>query len=66
MLYYNHQEKRGAHTMRYFINRRTGGLTTTNDTVEAERLQTVGFTEISKQEYDVEYIFAWKVATGEW
>lgn len=52
--------------MRYFINKRTGGLTTTNDTAEAERLQTVGFTEISKQEYDVEYTIAWRVATGEW
>lgn len=52
--------------MRYFINNRTGGLTCTEDAVEAERLMTVGFREIDKDTYAVEYKWAWDIATGNW
>lgn len=52
--------------MRYFINDRTGGLTCTEDAVEAERLMTVGFKEIDEDTYAVEYKWAWDIATGNW
>ena len=52
--------------MRYFINDRTGGLTCTEDAVEAERLMTVGFREISEEAYKIEYKIAWDIAVGNW
>lgn len=52
--------------MRYFINDRTGGMTSTDNVAEAERLMTVGFREISEEAYDAEYRRAWAIATGNW
>lgn len=52
--------------MRYFINNRTGGLTSTDNAVEAERLLAVGFKEIDKDTYAAEYKRAWDIATGNW
>lgn len=52
--------------MRYFINNRTGGMTSTDNATEAERLMTVGFREISEEAYDAEDRRAWAIATGTW
>ena len=52
--------------MKYFINYRTGGLTTTDNEIEAKRLMSVGFTEISEEIYNMLYREAWDIATGNW
>ena len=52
--------------MRYFIDKQTGGLTCTSDATEAERLKTVGFTEIDEETYTVEYKLAWDSVVGNW
>ena len=52
--------------MKYFINYKTGGLTCTDNIVEAERLINVGLTEITKEIYIVEYTRAWAIAVNNW
>lgn len=52
--------------MRYFINNKTGGLTRTDNPIEAERLMSVGFTEISEETYEIEYKRAWDIVVGNW
>lgn len=52
--------------MKYFINEKTGGLITANDDKEAERLISIGFTEVSKTVYEIEYRKAYIAATKEW
>ena len=50
--------------MKYFINYKTGGLICTDNIAEAERLINVGFTEITKEIYVVEYTRAWAIAVN--
>ena len=52
--------------MKYFINYKTGGLTCTDNIAEAERLINVGFTEITKEIYVIEYTRAWNIAVNNW
>ena len=52
--------------MKYFINEKTSGLVTTNDDREAKRLVLVGFTEVTKTVYEIEYRKAYSTATKEW
>lgn len=46
--------------------KKTGGLVTTNDDKEAKRLASVGFTEVTKIVYKIEYRKAYSAATKEW
>ena len=55
-----------VYIMKYFINYKTGGLTRTDSIAEAERLINVGFTEITKEIYIVEYTRAWNIAVNNW
>lgn len=52
--------------MKYFINEKTGGLVTTYDDKEAKRLTSIGFTEVTKTVYEIEYRKAYSAATKEW
>ena len=52
--------------MKYFINYKTGGLTCTDNIAEAERLINVGFTEITKEIYVVEYTKVLNIAINNW